>query len=102
MNIIIFITWIAVIVMVKTTLAAPALNDHQELQQEKSRFVRQVYYDDYFNELGGYYGIDRADDGLFIVPPSPPPKFQYQPIYRYKHTQTKKKRKKLFVLNTWG
>lgn len=98
MSIIKFTLLIAVIVMVKSTFSAPTFNDEQQLQQK--RVARQIYYDDFYNDLG-YYGIDRADDGVLVVP-QPPPKYQYQPIYRYKHTKTKKKRKKLFVLNTWG
>lgn len=103
----IFISFV-IVIFVDNICAAPTFQDElqQQLQQtvqEHGRVRMQLQYDDnddYFNDVGGYYGIDRVDDGDVVV--SSPIRYQYRPVYRYKHTHAKKKRKKLFVLNTWG
>lgn len=89
----------AVMVLVKVTLAAPQFNDNYQVDRSQQRFSRKIVSDDYYNDFGAFNGIDRAD----LRPSDSPPKFKYRPIYQYKHTQSKHNRNhKLFVLNTWG
>lgn len=98
MNFFNIIISMAVIAMVRITVAAPAYDDYEQLEQleqPQQRFARKIYSDDYYNGNG----IDRED----LRPSVSPPKFKYRPIYQYKHTETKRnKNHKLYVLNVWG
>lgn len=90
----------ASITMVKITLAAPTPNNDQQLEQPKERVARQAYwnYDDYYNDLDGYYGnYDEQVDPPHVI------YHHYDPVtmtHHYIHAHPDHKR--LFVLNTFG
>lgn len=96
MDLINFCTLILIMALVKITLSAPTFNGDQ-LRQSKGRVARQIFFDDYDNQIDGYYG---DDEQLYQYLPHPIYHHYEHPFYHYQRLHPE--HKKLFVMNTFG